>query len=242
MEFGNPGIKGLIFDYGGTIDTNGCHWGKVLWRAYERCHIPVTEEEFRKAYVYGEQFLEKTPIVKSDYTFYRTLSVKLRLEMEHLCVTGAWNADESELKLKHEELLEGLYQSTSAIVASARNVLVELKKSFPMVIVTNFYGNMNAVLKEFKLDSLFDAVVESATEGIRKPDFRLFKIGVKALNMPPEEVLVIGDSFYKDVQPAQRIGCKTVWFKGEGWTDKQYDETVPDYIITDFKQLSGLFH
>ena len=27
-------IKGLIFDYGGTLDTNGIHWSEVLWEMY----------------------------------------------------------------------------------------------------------------------------------------------------------------------------------------------------------------
>ena len=27
-------IQGVIFDYGGTIDTNSCHWAEVLWTVY----------------------------------------------------------------------------------------------------------------------------------------------------------------------------------------------------------------
>ena len=42
------GIKGIIFDYGGTLDTCGQHWGKKLWHAYERQHVPVTEQQFRE--------------------------------------------------------------------------------------------------------------------------------------------------------------------------------------------------
>ena len=29
------GIQGIIFDYGGTIDTNSRHWAEVLWNKYE---------------------------------------------------------------------------------------------------------------------------------------------------------------------------------------------------------------
>ncbi len=29
------GIKGIIFDYGGTIDTGGDHWSEVIWHAYQ---------------------------------------------------------------------------------------------------------------------------------------------------------------------------------------------------------------
>lgn len=26
----------LLFDFGGTLDTAGCHWGKFLWYAYKK--------------------------------------------------------------------------------------------------------------------------------------------------------------------------------------------------------------
>ena len=47
-------VKGYIFDYGGTLDTGGNHWGKVIWHAYERVGVPVDEALFREAYVHGE--------------------------------------------------------------------------------------------------------------------------------------------------------------------------------------------
>ena len=60
---------------------------------------------------------------------------------------------------------------------------------------------------------------------------------VEALGLKPEECIVVGDSFYKDIEPAKKAGCQAVWFKGEGWTEQQYDETLPDKIITDLNQL-----
>ena len=27
-------VKGIIFDYGGTLDTRGDHWSEVIWKAY----------------------------------------------------------------------------------------------------------------------------------------------------------------------------------------------------------------
>ena len=54
-------IKGIIFDYGGTIDTNSRHWAEVLWEKYVAHQIPVTKEAFREAYVFGERSLAKFP-------------------------------------------------------------------------------------------------------------------------------------------------------------------------------------
>jgi len=44
-------IQGVIFDYGGTIDTNSRHWAEVLWAKYVEHQIPVDKESFREAYV-----------------------------------------------------------------------------------------------------------------------------------------------------------------------------------------------
>ena len=57
-------IKGYIFDYGGTLDTGGQHWGKVIWHAYEHQQVPVSEEHYREAYVHGERTLGRNPVIK----------------------------------------------------------------------------------------------------------------------------------------------------------------------------------
>lgn len=236
-------IKGIIFDYGGTLDTAGCHWGKMLWHAYERQQVPVTEQQFRDAYVFGERALARNPIIKPDDTFHRTLSAKIRLEMEHLCTQGAWDASENDFKEKHQAVLDDLYSEVQRITAHSVDVLTELHKRYPMVLVSNFYGNIACVLSEFGFDGLFLDIVESAVVGVRKPDPKIFTLGVEALNahhptpILPSEILVVGDSFYKDILPAQKAGCKTAWFKGEGWDDETFDETIPDLIINDLQEL-----
>ena len=237
-------IKGYIFDYGGTIDTAGCHWGKKLWHAYQRLQVAVSEQHFREAYVHAERTLGSQPIVKPSHTFHRLLDLKLRIELEFLMEQGYWNPTEELYLQTHQQLLENLYAEVRQTVAHSREVLLRLRERCPLVLVSNFYGNMNVVLHEFQLDDLFEHVVESAVVGIRKPDPRIFTLGVEAMQavMPgsalsPADITVVGDSFYKDILPARKAGCRTVWFKGEGWTDETYDETVPDQVITDLAQL-----
>ena len=230
-------IKGYIFDFGGTLDTAGCHWGQMLWHAYQRQQIPVSEEQFREAYVYAERTLGRTPIIQSDYSFHKTLEVKIRIEMEHLCTSGAWQADEAEFTRGHKAVLEDVYSKVVEVTSHSREVLSQLAASYPMVLVSNFYGNISHVLEEFHLAEFFKDIVESAVVGVRKPDHRIFLLGVEALGLKPEECIVVGDSFYKDIEPAKKAGCQAVWFKGEGWTEQQYDETLPDKIITDLNQL-----
>lgn len=219
-------IKGYIFDYGGTLDTGGHHWGKVIWHAYERQQVPVSEAQFREAYVHGERTLGKNPIIQPDFTFRQTLEKKLQLQLEFL----------------HQEdylspLLDDLYSRTQAETRKSREVLLRLKEQYPMVLVSNFYGNIQTVLSEFGLDGVFSQIIESAVVGVRKPDPRIFSLGVEALGLKPDEVVVVGDSIDKDIVPARQAGCHTVWFRGEGWTDDPVDESIPEKIITDLGEL-----
>ena len=225
--------RGYIFDYGGTLDTGGCHWGKVIWHAYERCGVPVSEAQFRDAYVHAERTLGRQPIIQPDFTFRQTLEKKLHLQLDYLLQNG----NLSPLTSLHSPLLHDLYARVQSQTALSREVLLRLKERAPLVLVSNFYGNIAVVLREFGLDGIFQQIVESAVVGIRKPDSRIFTLGVEALGLEPGEVVVVGDSIDKDILPARQAGCQTVWYQGEGWTDEPVDETIPDRIITDLRQL-----
>lgn len=218
--------RAYIFDYGGTLDTGGCHWGKVLWHAWQQAGIPVGEADFREAYVYAERTMGREPLVKPQDTFRQTLDVKLRIEMER---TGCLSY--------HEQVLDAVYAQTLRHVAHSREVLAQLAERVPLVLVSNFYGNLNTVLHEFGLDDLFLHVVESAVVGIRKPDPRIFLLGVEVLGLQPAEVTVVGDSLTNDILPAKNAGCRTVWLRGEPWSDAVVDDSLPDSIIDDLKAL-----
>ena len=99
-----------------------------------------------------------------------------------------------------------------------------------MVLVSNFYGNVDEVLRDFDIRRYFVGVIESAVVGVRKPDPRIFQLGVVALGMAPDEVLVVGDSLRKDILPARSLRCHTAWIKGRGWTPDEDTATDPAQI------------
>ena len=217
--------RGYIFDYGGTLDTGGCHWGKMLWHVYQHVGVPVSEAQFRDAYVHAERTLGRTPIIRPDYTFRQTLEEKLRLQL------GVLNVHADYLS----PLTSDLYADVLRHTAHSREVLQQLPQ--PKVLVSNFYGNMPTVLREFGFDGLFLHVVESAVVGVRKPDPRIFLMGVEALGLQPGEVTVVGDSMEKDIIPAKTAGCQTVWLKGEQWNDDAVDERAADCVMSDLSEL-----
>ena len=226
-------IKALIFDYGGTLDTGGNHWEHVLWHAYQRCGVPVSEQLFRDAYVHTERLLGSKNIIQPDFTFRQTLEAKITLQMQFLELR-----DNSYVPA----LFEDVYALTQQHTAHSVEVLTRLKSRYVLMLVSNFYGNLPVVLREFGFDGLFLKVVESAAVGIRKPDPRIFQLAIESLGLCPDEVAVIGDSIKNDILPAQHLGCQTVWFKGEQWTDTPSYQTASERIITDLCQLSDIFN
>ena len=269
-------IKGIIFDYGGTLDTRGDHWSEVLWQGYEHFGIGVAADEevepgvsihkqaFRDAYVYGERALAVNPIVTPDFHFEDILREKLILELnflagKELLETGKDDA-EKQAKLRNDSdassvsLLLSLSDSeihqiavdmahyinakTLDLLQENKQVLEHLKQAgYPMVLVSNFYGNINQVLKDAGIDGYFKEVIESAVVGVRKPNPAIFALGVCALDLPASQVLVVGDTYSKDIMPAHKLGCHTLWIKGLQWEEKQVDESIPDGIIRKLSEM-----
>lgn len=272
-------IKGIIFDYGGTLDTRGDHWSEVLWQGYEHFGIGVADDEevepgvsihkqaFRDAYVYGERALAVNPIVTSDFHFEDILREKLILELNFLAgkkllETGKDDSEkqtklgnpgkdsdasseslflslsDSEIQQIAVDMARYINAKTLALLKENKQVLEHLKqKGYPMVLVSNFYGNINQVLKDAGIDGYFEDVIESAVVGVRKPNPAIFALGVCALDLPASQVLVVGDTYGKDIIPAHKLGCHTLWIKGLQWEEKKVDESIPDGII---KKLSEM--
>lgn len=239
-------MNNWIFDYGGTLDTGGHHWGKVIWHAYERLHVPVTEQQFRDAYVFAERALAKQPIIQPDFTFSQTLEAKLSIQLQWLNDNVTLPKYEGSMPFCIKDyrlpLLSLLMDGVKARTQESRSVLEALKqRGDRMVLVSNFYGNINAVLCDFNLDGLFEDIIESAVVGIRKPDPRIFELGVKALGVEAQEVTVVGDSMEKDILPAKSIGCHTIWIKGEHWsTDNKEKDSNADHTITQINNILNI--
>ena len=220
-------IKGIIFDYGGTLDSRGVHWSEVLWQGYQAAGVPIDKETFRNAYVEGERALARERIILPQDNFHTLLRKKVALEISYLpeqsdpCTRDKWV----------DQIAAFCDQAARTCIDEARPMLEQLHQRYPLMLVSNFYGNIDEVLRDYGIRHLFKGIIESAVVGVRKPNPTLFRLGVDALELEPSEVLVVGDSLRKDIEPAERLGCQVLWLKGKGWTAEEDAQTHP-YTIT----------
>ena len=231
-------IKGILLDYGGTIDTNGNHWGEVLWNAYCVNNVPVSKQAFRDAYIFGEYSLSTIPLVKPHHDFLAVLEIKIEKQFEYLVQHVFLPAAD------HQDLIKLIAMHCNQVavdtIAETSKVLAYLGSKYPLVLVSNFYGNIQTVLESFGIKHYFKDIVESAVVGVRKPNPAIFSLGVASLKFQPEECMVIGDSYSKDIAPGKMAGCKTIWLKGEGWGDDPPDISKADMIIENFNELRNI--
>ena len=205
-------IKGILIDFGGTIDSDGIHWFNAFSDAYAMV-ADVPKDLLWDAYVHTERTLGRNPIIKPTDTFCKTLQTKIALQTEYLLSKGITITAQ-------DTILDTCYNKVVKHISTVSKPVLE-RIQLPMVLVTNFYGNMHTVLAEFGLDHLFKDVIESSVVGVRKPDPEIFRLGVKALGLEPQETVMIGDNYEKDIVPANSIGCHTILLslqsdKGDG--------------------------
>lgn len=230
-------VRGIIFDYGGTLDSGGDHWSEVIWDAYRQAGVMVTKDQFREAYVYAERELARTLHILPHHDFHDLLDIKMQIELQYLAQHGL--LPPGDIAPKAKETAQLCYDSARSHVRAAEPVLAALAKQYPLVLVSNFYGNVETVLRDFGIDRYFAKVIESAVVGVRKPDPKIFALGCEALGLEPQNVLVVGDSYTKDIAPAESLGCQVAWLKGKGWT-KEEDERLHPSMIAGLGELLAL--
>ncbi len=234
----NMRIKGIIFDYGGTLDTNGTHWFEVFYTAYQNTGVNIEKGLLREAYVYAERKMDKNSTeIKPEDTFRNNLEMKITYQIEYLIENGI---DAGLLNDKKEYIVHWCYRLAYENIMKASAVLEKLKEKYPLVLVSNFYGNLHSVLKDYNIDGYFDNVIESSVVGIRKPDPSIFQKGIEALSLKADEIVVIGDSYKNDMEPAQLLGCMTIWLKGMGWDPEKDKDRKADYIINNLSEVLSI--
>lgn len=238
-------IRGIIFDFGGTLDTGGDHWFQVFYDCTRALGYNFAEETFRQAYIYGEKSVSKISpafIENPVSEFYREiLTTKLIGQAEYLLSSGGVkNFSRQEYIIRMRNYAYGIAWDATR---KAEKVLEALHPFYQMGIVSNYYGCLSSVLTELGLKRYFGIVIDSACVDLRKPNPEIFLKGIEKFKFKPEEILVVGDSFTNDIEPAASLGCRTVWLKRRGWDDvtqKSCEASQQTMVIKDLEQLKTI--
>ena len=121
-------IKGIIFDYGGTLDSRGVHWSEVLWQGYQNANVPIDKTTFRTAYVEGERALARERIIMPQDDFHTLLHKKVAIELGYL----PEDYDQAHKDQWTDQIADYCDQAARACIEEARPMLEQLSERFPM--------------------------------------------------------------------------------------------------------------
>ena len=106
-----------------------------------------------------------------------------------------------------------------------------------LAIVTNASVSFQtSAIQALRIKHLFDAIVISEGEGVRKPDSRIFDLTLARLGVAPAEAVFVGDHPEIDIQRAQSAGMRAIWKRDGYWGACAF----ADAVIEELQELPGV--
>ncbi len=117
-----------------------------------------------------------------------------------------------------------------------------LSEKYKIGIIANQSPGTSDRLEKLGILRYTDLVIDSAEEGVAKPDRRIFEIALERSSCNPSEAVMIGDRIDNDIVPAKFLGMKTIWVRqgfGKYWNITNENEKA-DYVVDDLMTLCDI--
>ena len=194
----------ILFDYGGTLDSDGERWPDRFYALYAEAGIDIPREEIKRAFYHAEDGCYADPKV-TTLGLRALMGAHVHLQFEALGLKEG---------RKERELADKFCATSERFLVRAARLLERAKTRYRLGIVSNFYGNLAGLLKEAGLMGFLDVVVDSNRVGAQKPDPEIFRLALSQLDLLARQVIFVGDSYERDMIPSRELGMKTIWLMG----------------------------
>lgn len=96
-------------------------------------------------------------------------------------------------------------------VEGTREMLEGLRSAgLRLGVISNADGRVAEYLETAGLAECFEVIIDSAIVGVEKPDPRIFEIACERMDVAPDEVIYVGDTYEVDVVGARAAGIRAV--------------------------------
>jgi putative hydrolase of the HAD superfamily len=194
-------IRAILFDMGGTLDGDG-HWLERFLALYRSHGVELPRESIRGAFDEAERrSLTDETIASGDLR--QMIELHVQWQLAHLGL--------GDPRLG-EHLISGFITPVRKAAAANVRLLAELaERGFELGVVSNACGNVEKLCADFGYTPFLSVIVDSRCVGLCKPDPAIFAHAAEKLGRARGEILMVGDSFERDIIPSKQIGMKTAW-------------------------------
>jgi putative hydrolase of the HAD superfamily len=129
-------------------------------------------------------------------------------------------------------------RTVQLVDTDAEAVVRDLARDHRLGLVTNGAPDVQREkLAHTALAESFDATIVSAEIGFGKPDSRIFELALAALDVAPEDAVMVGDSLARDVAGAHATGIRAIWIDRGTREDAPTPGPVPDARVTALREV-----
>jgi epoxide hydrolase-like predicted phosphatase len=196
--------SGLLIDWGGVLTTN-------LFASFrDYCvRAQIDPQSLRGRFSSDPQFRE----------------LLIALEKGELQETNFEQQLAPLLGVEPDGLIDGLFAGVQPDAAMVEAVRLAHVGGVRTALVSNSWGVHRYPHDLF--DELFDGVVISAVEGMRKPSRRMYELGAERAGVAPEQAVYVDDLPF-NLTPAEELGMATI------------HHTSAEQTIPELERLLGL--
>jgi putative hydrolase of the HAD superfamily len=221
--------KGIIFDLDNTLYSYDiCHDKSIqtvfdyLQTNYTITQISHIYDKIKTSLKYD---LDYTASSHNKSIFFKNLLEYYRIDLSILQTiqTLYWTTFLENIKL---------FEGVREFIKWNREIGIKIG------ILTD-YETEYQIQKLHKLDILgyIDVIVTSEEVGIEKPSTHMFQTILHKMKLAPDEIIMIGDNYEKDIKGANNMNIRSYWF-----TDDIQKKQTQSFITTQFSSWIDLYN
>ncbi|MDE2491218.1 MAG: HAD family hydrolase [Elusimicrobia bacterium] len=219
-------MKSVLFDYGGTLDADGATWLERFYPIYKESGVDAPRERFDRAFYDSDDALPARHAL-------RGLDLEQTLRLQVRDVLAALAPERADLV---EPIAGRFAEESRRQFRRLTPSLERLAARYRLGVVSNFYGNLDGILRAEGLAGLFSVVADSGALGVTKPDPEIFLHAARALDSRPEECVMVGDSVPRDMKGAAAAGMRRALV----CTKPQAPDAGQDWTVRSVVELEAL--
>lgn len=222
-------IKAILFDAGNTlifIDPN------VVLPILTEYGGSADETAYWKAEFHARTLLTKR-IEEGAYGTEDSLWMEYFQNLFHACGISRSELETVGARIKEAHDDSHLWSYMNPATPAALDRLKDA--GYRLAVISNADGRMEGLIQRVGIHNRFEFVMDSAVEGVEKPDPEIFLRGCRRLGLDPGDVLYVGDLYPVDVLGARSAGLEAVLLDPMDGFDYPVDRVrdvaaLPDYM------------
>ena len=199
-----PPLDAILFDAGGVLVWP--NWNRVA-EALRSHGVIADAARLAMAEPHARHALDVDELVKLS-TDQRRAEDYFSLVLAYAGVRLSGATARALAEMREYQRTSNLWEHVPEFVVPTLRALKA--HGYRMAVLSNANGTVRAAFTRLGLAPYFDAIIDSAEEGLEKPDPRLFELALARVGAAAPETLHVGDMYHVDVVRARAAGIAAV--------------------------------